>query len=86
MAYTKKLTDQQWEELTDNVYWLDLNQDVETVILELIDKWLERNTATWWYRRDGSKFYLMGDKGTRTALTLWIKSGVFENQSGALEE
>lgn len=86
MAYTKKLSREEWAELTDRVYWLNLNQDVEPVILDLIDKWLERQAATWWYRSEGSKLYLMGDKGTRTALSLWIKSGVFENKSGALEE
>ena len=85
MAYAKKLTHEQWHEITDNIYWLNLNQSVDLVMPDIIDKWLDRNAKTWWYKKGGSNFWIMGDRSTRVALDLWLKTGSLNQHSGELE-
>lgn len=81
--WKSKLTHEEWKAVEPPFYWLDLRQKLDDVYIEMLDKWVDRNVQSWWYRHEnGSRIWIIGDKESFIALDFYLKCEPFKDQHG----
>lgn len=80
-----KLSREDWLETKPPYYWLRTTylHDKETVVKDMVAKWLDENMSGWWY--SDQNVFIFSNPEDRTAFKLWILTEAFDNDYGEIE-
>lgn len=82
----KRLTDDEWREVTPPFCWVDVRAASEAE-RSIMEKWLDQQIGGWWYvmKSTDNKFtYVFEEKADMVAVKLWLSSDPFREEHGEI--
>ena len=77
-----KLNTEEWNTAKPPFYWIRTKYVSEKgiIFIEMIEKWLNENSASWWYR-DGDVF-VFSVQEDRATFKFWLLADAFDDEYG----